>query len=139
MTYIKLTYNNTEYLVPATGVTVGMQNNVFSETSVNGSSVSEVQTQSFTNPLYNIQGVHFTGVSGTLTYGVLLSMLKHKYDGTNEITLEVRYGDSTDLVGSDGLTTVIPVVVKSFNFPILTTDSQDGYMPVGTIQLLETK
>lgn len=139
MTYIKLTYNGVEYKVPATGVTVGMQGNVFNKPNVNGDSVSVVQTQSFTNPLYTIQGVHFTGATGTLSYPVLLSMLKHKYDGSNAITLEVQYGDSSLLVGSDGSSTLIPVVVKSFNFPIQTTDSVNGYMPIGSITLLETK
>ena len=139
MTYVKLTYSGTTYLVQATSVTVGGQANITSNPDANGTAVVEVQTQSFNNLAYNIQGVHFTGSAGTLTYHIMLEMLKQKYDGTNAITLQVQYGTSTDLVGSDGATTSIPIVVKSFNFPIKTTDSKDGYMPVATIQLIETK
>ena len=139
MTYIKLTYDSTTYTVQGTSVTVGAQANITSNPDANGTGVTEVQTLSFNNLMYNIQGVHFTGTANTLTYVALLNMLKHKYDGTNAITLQVQYGDGTDLVGSDGTTTSIPVVVKNFNFPIKTDDSRDGYMPVASIQLVETK
>ena len=139
MTYVKLTHDGTTYTVQATSVTVGGQANIVTTPDANGTEVTEVQTLSFANPIYNIQGVHFTGVADTLTYSALLDMLKHKYDGTNAITLQVRYGEDVDLVGSDGTTTSIPVVVKNFNFPITTKDSKDGYMPVASIQLVETK
>jgi len=139
MTYIKITYNSTTYVVNGTSVTVAGQSNTFSKPNANGTDIVEVQTQSFNNPLYNIGGIHFTGASGTLSYPILLSMLKHKYDGTNAITLEVQYGNGTNLVGSDGVTTSIPVIVKSFNFPINTGDTDDGYMPVASLNLIETK
>jgi len=139
MTYIKLTHGGTEYVVRATSITVGGQANTSNNPTANGTEVAEVQTLSFSNPIYNIQGVHFTGVAGTLTYVALLNMLKHKYTGSNAITLQVQYGDSTNLVASDGTTTSIPVVIKNFSFPIKTSDTKDGYMPVASIQLLETK
>jgi hypothetical protein len=143
MSYTKLIHNGTTYTVNNTGVTVGGQTNIFNKPNTNGTEVVEIQTQSFNNPTYVLQGVHFTGKAGTLTYSALLDMYKHRYTGSNPIYLMVSYGaiassDNT-LVASDGVTTSIPVVMTSFNFPINTQDTRDGYMPVGSINFVETK
>lgn len=139
MTHIKLTHDSTTYLVNGIGVAVAGNVNLFNKPLANGTDIAEIQTQSYNNPNYSISGIHFTGVAGSLTYAALLSMYKNKYDGSNPIYLEVQYGDSDNLVGADGTTTSIPVVVSSFTFPISTSDSRKGYMPVASLNLTETK
>lgn len=140
-TFVKLTFDSTTYTIPCTSVTPAWNNNTVTSPKANGGSVSEIQTQSFDNPTYTITGAHFTGGAGSITYDALLAMAKLKYDGTNAITLEVRYGltgSTIDLVGSDGSTTAITVILNSFNFPISTKDTLQGYIPVGNIILQET-
>lgn len=139
MAFTKLIYNGTTYTVNNTGVTVGGKTNLYNKPDTNGTTVVEVQTQGFNNPTYVLQGVHFTGKAGTLTYPALLNMYKHRYTGSNPIYLLVSYGASDNLVASDGVSTSIPVVLDSFNFPINTQDTRDGYMPVGSINFVETK
>ena len=138
MTHIKLVYSGTEYAVRATGVTIGGRTNTYNTPNANGTAAVEVQTQSFENPTYSIQGIHFVEGSTNLSYTNLLSMYKHKYTGSNPIYLLVKYED-TDLVASDGTSTSIPVVMSGFNFPIKTNESRDGYMPVGSATFIETK
>jgi hypothetical protein len=107
----------------------------------------EVQTQSVENLSYSVAGIHYTGASGTLTYGDVLILLRHKYGGAAatganaQALLTVTYGQAgstTNLIGFDGSTTSIPVVLKDFNFPIDTRDSKEGYMPIGSLTFLET-
>lgn len=142
--YVKLTFGGEDYIVKCQGVQVAFTANTTAKPKVNAGSVTEVQTHGFENPLYTLQGVQLTEESSTLTYGAILSMAKNKYDGTNGITLTVNYGVSADklLVASDGVTTAIPVVVKSFNFPIPVADIYEGasrfHLPVLSITLQET-
>jgi hypothetical protein len=151
MAQAKLTFNGTEYNVPCSGISVSGQKNVDIKPNANIDGPVEAQTMAFENLSFNIQGVRYTGTAGDLTYAALLSMYRHKYSGpaasgTNgPITLEVSYGPArvtggteTDLVGSDGVTTSIKVVVKSFTFPLNTQDSTNAYLPVGNITLVET-
>jgi hypothetical protein len=139
MTFIKLIHNGTSYTVNATGVSVAGQTNIFNNPNANGNEIVEIQTQSYNNPTYSISGIHFTGVSGTLSYPNLLSMYRHKYNGTNPIYLVVSYGTSSSLVGADGVSTSIPVVMKSYTFPLNTGDSRNAYLPVASATFIETK
>lgn len=98
----------------------------------------EVQTQSFENLNYSINGIHFTGESGTLTWLDLLTLYKSKYDGTNPAVLNVSYGTNVILSGLSA-STDINVVLKSLNFPLSTADSKNAYQPIGTISFVETE
>lgn len=126
--YIKLTYGGTDYTVYCKGVKFGWTNNLVSKPYANGTIVSEVQTQTWENPIYTLSGVELVERSGALTYAKLMEMAKNKYDGSNGILLTVAYGYSTTkiLPSSTGSTTGIPVVVKSFS-PAITLDrTYDG-------------
>lgn len=145
-----MTFNSTVYQVFCQTVQVSWSNNTTAKPKVNGSTVVEVQTHSFENPTYTLQGVQLiedvsSSTFTALTYPTLLSMARNKYDGTNGITFSVDYGVSSSkyLVGSNGSTTAIPVVIKSFNFPINTMDiysdgSNKWHLPALTIVLQET-
>lgn len=120
-------------------VLVGMKRDVVTNPNANPTYLSYAQTQGVENPTYVLQGVMFTGGSGVLTYADLLTLLKLNYSGSNAPTLSVVYGTSTSLVGYDGSTTAIPVVVKDFTFPIDVRDSRNGYLPSLNINLVETR
>ena len=148
MSEVKLTYNSTDYIVRCNSVQPAWTNNLEGKPDANGTSAVEVHTNSFENPMYNIQGVVITEEAGTLTYAALLTMAKVKYDGTSttRITLTVDYGENSakNLVSSDGSTTAIPVVVKSFSPTIAVsggkfdTGSNKVFVPQGSIVLKET-
>lgn len=144
MASVKLTFNSVEYKVLCQTVQVGWKNNVTAKPKVNGGTVVEAQTHSFENPTYTLQGVQLTEESGTLTYQALLQMAKNRYDGTNKVLLTVDYGVNTTkpLVGSNGTSTNIPVVITGFSFPINASDTYSGsnsfYLPALTITLQET-
>lgn len=130
---ITLTFGGVTYGVLCQGVLIGWTNNTVSKPNANGTSVSEIQTQSFENPLYTLRNVELLESSSLygsamLTYPVLISMLKNKYDGTNGILLSVNYGASSSkkLVRSDGVTEDIPVVIKSFSPTIGLDKTYDG-------------
>jgi hypothetical protein len=114
--------------------------NIGNEPYVAGTAQAEVHTQSFGNLAINMGGIHFTGAANTFTYPMLLTLYRAKYDKTtpNTCYLNVTYGGSTALVGVDGTTTNIKVVMESFNFPVSTKDSKNAYMPVGSINWIET-
>lgn len=145
-TSVKLTFDSVDYTVLCQTVQVGWNNNIVAKPKVNGGSVVEAQTLGFENPTYTLQGVQLTEEAGTLMYSTLISMAKNQYDGSNGITLTVDYGSTSSklLVGSDGTTTAIPVVVKSFSFPIAVKDgmydngSNKFYVPTLNINLQET-
>lgn len=123
------------YNIYASSIQVSFKNNNTSKPNANGGSATTVQTQSFDNPMYSLQGVLINNDSGTLTYAKLLEAAKYR-SATNPLLLLVNYG--TDLVASDGTSTAIPVVVNSYNFP-LTTDKSEGYNVGGvTITFMET-
>ena len=125
-------------IVKGTSVTPGGKKNIDVSPSANIEGPVKVQTQSFENLNFQIQGVHYTGEAGTLTWANVLTLYRHKFDNSNPAYLEVTYGDTKQLTGSDGVTTKIPVILESFNFPISTKDSKNGYMPVGSLTFKET-
>jgi hypothetical protein len=101
----------------------------------------EVQTQSFENPVYTVSGVHFLlSDTTTIQHSHLLDLLAQKYDGTNNSTLIVTYGDGSGrvLADSTGATSGIKVVLDSFSYPVDVSDSRNGYMPIGNIVFRET-
>jgi hypothetical protein len=110
-------------------------------------SIVEVQTQSIENPIYTLSGVYFTNASGTLTYPMLLTLYKLRYGGVGvtgtdqAIVMRAVYGQpgsEITLVGADGVTTSLKVIISSFNFPIDMSNTKDGYIPIGSITLIET-
>ena len=122
----------------------GKKNNKYDPNANLTGDIVEVQTQSIENPMYRVQGIHFTGASGTLTYPMFLTLYRHKYGGAAEtgalapVTLNVTYGSGTALVGVDGSTTNIKVIMEDFNFPIDVKDSAGGYLPIGNANFRET-
>lgn len=128
--YINISSNN---------VTVGgKKNNIASPNANLNGSIVEVQTQSIENLTYNIPNVHFTGSSTVLSYADVLTLYRATFDGTNPAYLKVVYGTATSLVGVDGTTVEIPVILQSFSFPVNVKDSRDGYMPIGNLTFIET-
>ena len=123
-------------------ITLGGIKNIVSKSNANIDGPVEVQTQSFENPVINMQGVHFvatadySGSDTILTFADVLILYKHKYNGSNQVILNVTYGNTnlTSLSGTD-----IPVVLKTFNLPIKIKQSKGGYLPVGTLTFVETK
>ena len=114
----------------------GKKNNV-SNPRANGDAMVEVQTQSYENFKYTLNGIHYTGASGILSWDDVITLYKVKYDGTNPITLNVTYGSSTILNGLSE-STDITVVLDSLSLPIDQTDTRDGYMPIGSLTFVET-
>lgn len=116
--------------------------NIIAKPNATGEELVEIQTQSFENPVYKIDGIHFTDESNILTYANILTLYKARYNGSNAITLNVTYGGDSakSLVAAcDTTSTDISVIMKTYNCPIDVTDSKDGYMPIGSITLQETK
>jgi len=122
----------------ASQVTPSGKKNIDSSPSANIDGPVKVQTQSYENLTIGLQRILFTQESGTITYENVLTLYRHRFDNTNPAYLEVSYGTDKTLKGSDGTTTKIPVVLESFNFPIDTSDSKNGYMPVGSLTFKET-
>lgn len=123
-------------------VTAGVKRDVIASPNANPTNLAYVQTQGVENPAYTVQGVLFTGASGTLTYADMLTLIKLNYSGSNAPVLTVTYGigSSTQVLANfAGSTTGISVILKDFNFPISVTDSRGGYMPVATLNFVETR
>ena len=119
-------------------VTPSGKKNIDVSPSANIDGPVKAQTQSFENLTFQIQGIHYTTDANTITYENVLTLYRHKFNNTNPAYLEVTYGDTKTLKGSDGTTTKIPVVLETFNFPISVTESKNGYMPVGSLTFKET-
>jgi len=120
-------------------VNVGATRDVVAAPNANPTNLAYAHTQGLENPVISLQGVLFNGASGVLTYADLVTLLKINYNGSNAPTLSITYGTSTQLTSVGGGSTSIPVILKSFNFPISTTDSRQGYMPVATLNFVETR
>jgi hypothetical protein len=121
------------------GVTVGFKRDVDLKPNANGGTLAYAQTQGQENPTISLRNVQFNGGTNVLTYTDLLALSKINYDGSNAPTLQVNYGPSSQLVGFNGSTTSIPVVIKDFTFNIDARDTKDGYLPSASINLVETR
>ena len=96
------------------------------------------QTQSFENLTFNIQRVLFTESTDTITMEDVLTLYRHKFNNSDPAYIEAMYGEDKMLYGSDGVTTKIPVVLETFNFPIDMKTTKDGYIPSGSLVFKET-
>jgi len=141
------------------GVTVGIKKNNTTKPIENGTDIAEVQTQSFNNPTYSIQGLMLADALSSaeklkieptktlMTYSHLLELMALAYDGTNAPTLTITYGraDSNRSVTSatlpqwDKTAGPIPVILDQANVNIDTKDSLEGYFPMGSITFVETR
>jgi len=145
MTYVKIVHTSltpTEVKVYCNQVTTSWRNNTDKKPNANGTTAVEINTKSFENPTYRLQGVHFKLSDTTsLQYAQLISLSKLKYDGTNAPVLKVNYGSGTgyNLVGSDGTSTSIKVIIDSWDFPLDVSSSLNANVPIGSISLTETK
>jgi hypothetical protein len=123
-------------------VSVSAKKNNVNKPDANINGTTEVHTQSYENLKYAVNGIHFTNETNTFQYRDLLALLRHKYTGSNKVTMEVSYGktpDAISLYAADGTTTAIPVILETFNFPIDVTQTISGYRPVLSMTLVETK
>lgn len=143
MSYVKISHSS---LTPTTvniycdNVSINWKNNIEAKPNANGTDIAEVNTKSFENPQYKLGNIHFLLSDTTsLQYSQLLALSKIKYDGTNAPTLQVQYGSGTNLVGSDGISTSIKVIIESWDYPIDVKNTKLGYMPIVNINLRETK
>lgn len=129
-------------------VNIGHKRMIISDPNANNTDVVEVQAQSYENPTYNVQGIMFTGETGTLTYADCVTLTKLPFDGTNAPVLTITY-NAADTAGnyttgtavvsdSAGSTSGISVVVESFNSVFDAQDSKDAYRPSGTLSFRET-
>jgi hypothetical protein len=134
MTIVTLKFGSTSYNVYCNNIAVGWKDNT---------TPYSVQTNTFDNPTYSIQGIQLTGATNSLTYAALLTMSKAQYIGTNPIYLKFYTGvdgtltqvpDSTSTTGTDG----IKVVIDSWNMSVVHNDSAEGKIPTLTINLRET-
>jgi hypothetical protein len=139
--YVKISHSlltPTEVRILCNNVTVDWKNNNDSKPNANGTVVSEINTQSFENPGYNVSGIRFMADTTTLQYSHLLKLSKIKYDGTNAPILKVHYGNDIDLVASDNISTSIKVIVENWTFPIDMLTSKNGYVPIVNLKFRET-
>jgi hypothetical protein len=143
MTAVTLKFGATSYTVYCNNVAVGWKNNNSGKPYVDNTTPYEVQTNTFDNPTYSIQGVQLVGSTGSLTYAALLSMSKSKYIGTNPIYLKFYIGmdgtitqvpDSTGTTGTDG----IKVILDSWNMNVVHQESAEGKIPTLTLTFRET-
>jgi len=121
--------------------------NLNSEPNANHVTPTKIHTNTPENISFNIQGIKFNNDAGTFTWANMLELYRNQYADTAATTayLNVTYGNSTfgtsNVVTANtaGTTTSnIKVVLSSFSFPISARDSRDGYLPVGSMVLLET-
>lgn len=143
MTIVTLKYSGTSYNVYCNNISIGWKNNNSGKPYVNNTTPYSVQTNTFDNPIYTVQGVQLVGSSGSLTYAALLTMSKVQYTGSNPIYLKFYTGvdgvltqvpDSTGTTGTDG----IKVILDSWNMNVVHNDSAEGKIPTVTLTFRET-
>ena len=106
---------------------------------------SEVHTQTYENIKFIIQGIKFTQDSDALTWGDVLKLYRAKYNGENPAILNVSYGygsnerDLFTISPEDVELTDMPCILESFDYPINVRETREGYIPTGSITLMETK
>ncbi len=134
-------------VVLAGSITTSYQQNNTSTANANGNDYVEVQTQSFENPKYVINGINYTYNDGTTSSGSntcfsiedLRTLMSVKYDGTNYITLNVTYGDSNTLKGRLGSANIQVVLDGNNSFNLSARDITNAKIPMGSLTLVETK
>ncbi len=118
-------------------VTVSGKRNLNREPNANIFAPVEVQTQSYENFKYVVNGIRFTEETGTLTWEHVVSLYKDAYNGNNPIILNVTYGFDKTLSGLSN-STDINVVLETPTLPINVKITKDGYIPVGSLTFVET-
>jgi len=136
-----------------TNVSVGYKKTTMAHPNANydgDTPTVRVQSVSVENPTYNLQGIKFN--SGVATHGGFTVMTEALFKDfftldnldTDPIILNITYDTSETLKSlhkySGTRTADIPVAVTGTSaFNISVTDTRDGYMPIGTLSLQETK
>jgi len=115
----------------------GTKNNV-QKPNANGVAEVEVQTQSFENLKYVIQGLNITGVAGTLTFDDIKILYKQKYDGTNASVLNISYGNDISVTSLSGATDIPVVMTEGFTVPFNVKTIRNAAIQVGSITFRET-
>lgn len=140
---ITITFGGTTYSAFCRRLIVSGKTNTDAKPDVNGADAVSVQTLSYENPKYVFDGVELTGTARAgetaLTYAKVLDIYRNRYDGTNGVTVSCIYGTSTNLVGVDGTTTNIPVVLSDYSLPLDAKDSKDAELPSMKLTFMETK
>ena len=111
------------YNVFCNSVNISWSNNNDAKPYANSLSAgaSEVQKNSFENPIYNVKGVTITETVGSLSYNELVRLSKLQTgDTTNYLTLVVDYGvgANVNLIDSAEVANGIKVVIKSFSMAV---------------------
>ena len=121
-------------------VSAGNKRNLVAKPNANIDGPVEVQGKAVENRRINIQRVMYDTTKTTITAEEMEALLGLEYDGTNAPILTVTYGltGSKTLKAMDGVSTSIPVMLESYTYPIDVTDSNQGYMPVGSLIFIET-
>lgn len=127
-------------IVYPTSITIGGRKNVLRQPLENGTALARVQTQSYENPTYSLNGV-VVDLSNTnsIQYKDVLSLYTMKYDGTNAPVLRAKYNTNNSITDTDTTTTDVPIILESYNFPIDMRDSKDGYRPTATLNFVGTR
>jgi len=144
-TQIRLTHtainNGDSVRILCDKITVSGTKNIIAKPNATGTDLVEVQTQSFENPVYKIDGIHFMEWANTLSYSDVLTLYKAQYNGNNPAILTVNYGtaETTMLVAAcDTTSTDISVILKTFSYPLDIKSSKAAYMPIGNLTFQET-
>jgi len=142
-TRVKITFNGITYRVMCNTVTISGKKSVNVAPYANIAGPVEGQTLAFENLSFNIGGIHLTDGAGTLTWAVLKDLYKHIYEGSAGVgtagpaILNITYGATSAVTGLES-STDIKVLMKSFTVPIDVGATRDGYIPVGSMILVET-
>lgn len=126
--------------IRCTSVTTSNKRNLTVKPNANISAPIEVQGNAVENRRIVLNRVMFSSsVATALTEEDLENLLSLEYDGTNAPILTISYdrGGSRTFKSMTGSTS-IPVILESYNYPIDMIDSDQAFLPSGTLSFVET-
>lgn len=104
--------------------------------NANYGSITRVQSQNMENPMYTISNISLDYSDG-LTQAQLKSLIQANYSSASPLYLKFKYG-GTDWTSYGGSSVDIPVQLNgSINVNVDSSDSQDAYLPVFSLTLIE--
>lgn len=134
----------TSKIISCQAVNVGGKRNIDSQPWANINGPTEVMVNAFENQTIAIPMVFYDTRASALdsslfTIEDVQTLIKSTYDGTDAPILTVKYSDNgTKQLQSLSGSNTVPVVLKSYTYPINIMDSKDGYMPTGSLTFVET-
>jgi len=142
--YDVVTSTTTTYNFDFDSVAIGYKVDVTAPSYANGGAVSEVQTQTFSNPSFSLQGVVITERTSTqISYDTLRELATRQYNPASKyLTLKVDYGNDSSVLLPDsaGETSGIRVVISGFNVSLGQSryTGNNKQVGTGTITFIET-